>query len=245
MITCGKFPTMDDSFCRSLCRPRPLCARCSRITAMSMLVPSRPPSDLGSPYRSQPALSARRRISESRSSHSRVGMPSLSQSVRACSRRWSKYCVFSACSGAISRSMNASISASSPGRCSGRVKSTAISLRSRRAAVQSLFPDRRQGRNGILVADLEAQSFGSGTPDEHRGEVLEQQGDGRGGVLGFELGSMALLLGPADRGRHDVHAESPKLILHAGKPLLGCRELGPRDHDAYVMVEAYPTAAEH
>nr|CRL71997.1 hypothetical protein CPGR_00795 [Mycolicibacter nonchromogenicus] len=126
MITCGKFPTIDDSSCRSLCSPRPLCARCSRITAISTLVPSRPPREAGSPYRSHPAASARRRISSSSSSHSRRGTPPRSTSVRANSRRWSKYCMCSACSGAISRSMKSSISASTPGRCSGSVKSMAI-----------------------------------------------------------------------------------------------------------------------
>ena len=54
MMTCGKLPTIEDSFCRSLCSPRPLCARCSRMTAMSRLVPSRPPSDAGQPV-AQPA----------------------------------------------------------------------------------------------------------------------------------------------------------------------------------------------
>ena len=49
MMICGKLPTIDDSSCRSLCRPRPLCARCSRITAMSRLVPSRPPNFDGRP----------------------------------------------------------------------------------------------------------------------------------------------------------------------------------------------------
>ena len=44
MMTCGKLPTIDDSSCRSLCSPSPLCARCSRMTAMSMLLPSRPPN---------------------------------------------------------------------------------------------------------------------------------------------------------------------------------------------------------
>src|SRR5277367_6972282 len=102
-------------------------------------------------------------------------MPSLSQSVRACSRRWSKYCMFSACSGAISLSMNASMSASRSGRCSGRVKSTDFSLRSHWFAVQGFLPHRREGRDGVLVADLYVKS---GATDEHGGEVLEQQGYG-------------------------------------------------------------------
>jgi hypothetical protein len=49
MITCGKFPTIEDSFCKSLCRPSPLCAKYSRMTAMSTLEPSRPPSEAGNP----------------------------------------------------------------------------------------------------------------------------------------------------------------------------------------------------
>ena len=40
MITVGKLPTIEDSFCRSLCRPRPLAARCSRITAIARFEPS-------------------------------------------------------------------------------------------------------------------------------------------------------------------------------------------------------------
>ena len=49
MCTNGKLPTTDDSFCRSLCRPSPRWARCSRITAMSRFVPSDPPTSAGSP----------------------------------------------------------------------------------------------------------------------------------------------------------------------------------------------------
>ena len=40
----GRLPTIECSFCRSLCRPRPLAARCSRITAI---------------HRSEPSLAAR------------------------------------------------------------------------------------------------------------------------------------------------------------------------------------------
>ena len=39
----GKLPTIECSFCRSLCRPSPLAARCSRITAIQRLEPSLPP----------------------------------------------------------------------------------------------------------------------------------------------------------------------------------------------------------
>ena len=52
--TVGKLPTIDDSFCRSLCRPRPRCARCSRMIAISRLLASRPPNSAGSASRSQP-----------------------------------------------------------------------------------------------------------------------------------------------------------------------------------------------
>ena len=39
----ARLPTIDASFWRSLCSPSPLAARCSRMTAMSRFVPSRPP----------------------------------------------------------------------------------------------------------------------------------------------------------------------------------------------------------
>ena len=42
--TVGKLPTIELSFCRSLCRPRPLVARCSRMIAISRLLASRPPN---------------------------------------------------------------------------------------------------------------------------------------------------------------------------------------------------------
>ena len=53
----------------------------------------------------------------------RFGTPPFSRSVRANSRRRSKYCMCSRSSGLISASMNASISASRAGRCSGTEKS--------------------------------------------------------------------------------------------------------------------------
>ena len=83
-------PTIACSFCRSQCRPRPWRARCSRITAMPRLVPSRPPYSFGNAYRKCPAASARLRASASSASHSRLGRPPRSQSVLASSRRWSK-----------------------------------------------------------------------------------------------------------------------------------------------------------
>ncbi|MBA8826187.1 hypothetical protein FHX42_003563 [Saccharopolyspora lacisalsi] len=87
MWTNGKLPTTEDSFCRSLCSPSPLCARCSRITAMSSFEPPLPPTSFGRPYRNQPASSARRNISPSSSSHSGRGVPPPSKSVLAYSRR--------------------------------------------------------------------------------------------------------------------------------------------------------------
>ena len=96
MITSGKFPTMLCSFCRSLNRPRPLEARCSRITAIQRLLPRPsacglfPPYCFGRERRKKPASSANRLDSRRSASHSGRGRPPLSQSVRACSRRWSK-----------------------------------------------------------------------------------------------------------------------------------------------------------
>src|ERR1700721_541633 len=99
--------------------------------------------------------------------------------------------------------MNASMSASSPGRCSGKVKSTVLSSRSRHAAVQGLLPHRRQGRDGVFVADLDAEH---GWADKHRGEVLEQQGEGGSDVLGIQVCRIAVLLGAEYGGGDDVHA---------------------------------------
>src|SRR5712671_6762971 len=42
MVTSGRLPTIECSFCRSLCRPSPLEAKCSRITAIQRLEPSPP-----------------------------------------------------------------------------------------------------------------------------------------------------------------------------------------------------------
>ncbi|SIA34356.1 Uncharacterised protein [Mycobacteroides abscessus subsp. abscessus] len=106
-------PTMACSFCRSQCNPRPRRARCSRMTAIPRLDPSRPPNSAGKGYRKCPATSARLRASPSNASHSLLGRPPRSQSVRESSRRWSKNRMLSsACSsGTISRSMNPSSSA--------------------------------------------------------------------------------------------------------------------------------------
>ena len=65
-------------------------ARCSRMTAMSRLVPSRPPSSRAARSAGGPPRRRGARISRRSSSHSRVGTPPCSMSVRANSRRWSK-----------------------------------------------------------------------------------------------------------------------------------------------------------
>ncbi|MNT03677.1 hypothetical protein D3C72_1382240 [compost metagenome] len=111
--TKGLLATIECSFCKSLCRPRPRAAKCSRITAIQRLLPSRPPNAAGNAKRRWPARSARRRASASSASHSGRGRPPFSKSVRAHSRRWSKKRSLSscACSGATSRSMKASSSA--------------------------------------------------------------------------------------------------------------------------------------
>ncbi len=44
-------PTIECSFCRSLCSPRPLVARCSRMIAIPRLLPSLPPYSLGNGQR--------------------------------------------------------------------------------------------------------------------------------------------------------------------------------------------------
>ena len=155
-----------------------------------------------------------------------VGMPPLSQSVRAYSRRWSKYCMFSRSSGLISASMNASISASRPGRCSGRAKSTVIPLSCEVVRTRTASSSRSsQRRDGVLVVDLQAEARAA---DEDRGEVLEQQRDGGGGVLWIELGAVALLLGPPHGRGDDVHAEAPELVLHVGESRSASRPAGRR-----------------
>ncbi len=108
----GLLPTIECSVCRSLCRPSPLAARCSRITAMATLEPPLPPHSTGQANFRCPALSARRRASPSSASHSGRGRPFLSKSVLAHSLRWSKKRMLSSCcsNGLISASMKASSS---------------------------------------------------------------------------------------------------------------------------------------
>src|SRR5436309_148940 len=127
----GKLPTIDDSFCRSLCSPSPFAARCSRMIAIARFEPSRPPYFLGIPKRRKPALSARRRISARRSSHSLRGTPPFSKSVRSYSRRWSKKRMLSSCisSGLISASIKSSRSFNSVWMSCGISKSMGCSLR--------------------------------------------------------------------------------------------------------------------
>ena len=83
--TCGKFPTIELSFCKSLCKPNPLVAKCSLIIAIAKFDPSFPPNSFGSPNLRCPALSACILISLSKDSQSSEGSPSLSQSVLASS----------------------------------------------------------------------------------------------------------------------------------------------------------------
>src|SRR6202012_1454789 len=109
-------------------------------------------------------------------------------------------------------------------------------------AVQGFLPHRRKGRDGVLVADLYAKS---GATDGHGGEVVEQQGDSGRDVLGIEVGRVAVLLNMSHRGGDNIHAESPKLVLNGGKPLLGGGQLGDRDHDADVLLEHVPVAGDH
>mmetsp|Transcript_30262 Transcript_30262/g.85345 ORF Transcript_30262/g.85345 Transcript_30262/m.85345 type:complete len:359 (-) Transcript_30262:68-1144(-) len=119
-----KFPTTELSFWRSLCSPRPLEARCSRITAIQRFPLPLPPNSGERTRRRCPARSERRRISASSPSHSLLGRPPLSKSVRAHSRRWSKNRMLSSCicSGTISRSMNSSSSLRYATRSSGKSK---------------------------------------------------------------------------------------------------------------------------
>src|SRR5690606_6278221 len=110
------------------------------------------------------------------------------------------YCMCSRSSGLISASMKASISASSPGRWSGRANSTAGSPfprasgwrgRGRSATIQGLLPDGGQRADRVGVADLQS---GPAPADEDGGEVLEHQRDRRGDVLRVEVCAVALLL---------------------------------------------------
>jgi hypothetical protein len=73
--TKGKLPTMLCSFWRSLWRPSPFAARCSRITAIHRFDPSWPPYFFGAEKRQCPAASALRVAALSSSSHSWRGSP--------------------------------------------------------------------------------------------------------------------------------------------------------------------------
>ena len=84
-----------------------------------------------------------------------------------------------------------------------------------------------------------------GWPQEHGGEVLEKQSDGRGDVLGLQVAGVPMLLGAPHRCRDDVHAELPELVLHGGEPLLGRAELGDGHHDADVLLEHVPVTGDH
>ena len=107
-------PTIECSFCRSQCSPRPLAARCSRITAMPRFVPSWPPYSLGERVAVVAGrVGAPARLARAAPPTPSFGRPPRSQSVRASSRRWSKKRMLSSCcsSGLISRSMKSSSSA--------------------------------------------------------------------------------------------------------------------------------------
>ena len=96
--------------------------------------------------------------------------------------------------------------------------------------------------DGVGVADLQAEFRRA---QEHRGEVLEQQRDGRADVVGIEVGAVALLLRAPHRCGDDVHAEAPELVLHVGESGLGVRELADGDHDADVLLEHVPVPGHH
>ena len=71
------------------------------------------------------------------------------------------------------------------------MKSTVIPHDLSSRAIEGLLPNCSQGRDGVLVADLDSETR---LPDEDGGEVLEQQRDGRRGVLRVELAAVTLLL---------------------------------------------------
>ena len=87
----GLLPTIECSVCRSLCRPRPLAARCSRITAMAswraaLAAHLRRPGEAQVAGLVGAACAPRPAAPPTPCAAGRW----LSQSVRAYSRRWSK-----------------------------------------------------------------------------------------------------------------------------------------------------------
>ena len=125
--TVGKLPMIELSFCRSLCSPRPLAARCSRMIAISRFA-GVVAAVLRGQRPAQPArgVGAAAHLARAAPPSPRAGRRRASKSVRAYSRRWSKNRMLSsACSsGRISRSMNASIAASVAVISAGISKST-------------------------------------------------------------------------------------------------------------------------
>ena len=176
-----------------------MAARCSRMIAMPRFEPSEPPRSSGSAQRRKPALSARRRISRSRSYHSSRGTPPFSKSVRAYSRRWSKKRMLSSCcsSGLISASMKSSMRRSRSVMSSGISKSMLppsgpmawrADLRSdrprRRSRRGPLQPGRVPGSGAavglLLLGDLEvgpAVAAEAGQVAEVGGEVAQGEAD--------------------------------------------------------------------
>jgi hypothetical protein len=91
-----------------------------------------------------------------------------------------------------------------------------------------------------LIRTRTASFSKSSTAWRWRGEVLEQQRDGRRGVLGIELVAESLLLRPAHRCGDDVHPEPSELVLHGGESRLRRGQLRDGDHDADVLLEHVP-----
>ncbi len=96
--TVGKLPTIELSFCRSLCRPRPLVARCSRMIAISRF-DGVAAAELGGEGEPQPAggVGPAAHLAQQRPPTPARGTPPFSKSVRAHSRRWSKKRTLSSC----------------------------------------------------------------------------------------------------------------------------------------------------
>ena len=112
--TVGKLPTIDASLCGSLCSPIGLRLRCSRTIAIARFAGAAAAELRGQGVAQQAGLvgAARRLVAAGAPTRGRDA--ARSKSVRAISRRWSKKRALSpsASSGAISRSMKASISSS-------------------------------------------------------------------------------------------------------------------------------------